>query len=86
MKRAAVALALATQTAFLIVIGNAAQAGAIGSPQDLWSYFTGHWWGLAVGFLLPAAFRARQGRVAAQNTVNLPNGGSAVLIPPKGTV
>jgi hypothetical protein len=39
---------------------------------------------VAVGLVLPAAYRARQGRVAAENTVNLPNGGSAVLIPPKG--
>ena len=84
IKSALVAIGISLQTAFLVLTGAAAQAGQIGDPLTLLHYFSAHWWGVAVGLVLPAAYRARQGRVAAENTVNLPNGGSAVLIPPKG--
>jgi hypothetical protein len=79
-----VAISIALQTAFFVLVGAAAQAGQIGTPTELLHYGCTHWWGVAVGLVLPAAYRARQGRVAADNTVPLPNGGSAVLIPPKG--
>jgi hypothetical protein len=85
IKSGLVATFFALQTAFLVLVGAAAQAGQIGDPLTLLHYFSAHWWGVAVGLVLPAAYRARQGRVAAENTVNLPNGGSAVLIPPKGS-
>lgn len=86
IKSAIVAIAISVQTCFFALLGAAVQAGAAGSPQDLLCYIWTHAWGVAIGIILPAAYRARQGRVAAQNTVNLPNGVSAVLIPPKGTV
>ena len=85
IKSAIISASLALQTAFLVLTGAAAQAGQIGDPGTLLHYYSAHWWGVAVGLVLPAAYRARQGRVAAENTVSLPNGVSAVLIPPKGT-
>jgi hypothetical protein len=84
IKSGFIASFFALQTAFLVLVGAAAQAGQIGTPVELTHYFCTHWWGVAIGLLLPAAYRARQGKVAADNTVPLPNGGSAILIPPKG--
>lgn len=85
IKSGIVATSFALQTGCFVLLGAAVQAGQADTPADTLAYFAGHWWGVAIGILLPAAYRARQGRVAAENTVNLPNGGSAVLIPPKGT-
>ena len=84
IKSAVVAIAISVQTCFFALLGAAVQAGAAGSPQDLLCYIWTHAWGVAIGIILPAAYRARQGRVAAENTVYLPNGVSAVLTPPKG--
>lgn len=86
IRSAIVAMALALQTALLVLVGAAAQAGSIASPGDLWAYIGSHWWGVAIGFVLPAAYRARQGRVAAINTVPIAGGGTAILTPPKGTL
>lgn len=86
IKSAIVAASLALQTAFLVLVGAAAQAGALGSPAELIHYIGSHWWGVAIGFVLPAAYRARQGSVAAASTVQLPSGAIAVITPPpKGT-
>ena len=84
VKSAAVSAFFALQTAFLVLVGAAAQAGQIGSPQELVHYFVTHWWGVAVGLVLPAAYRARQGRVVAASTVQLPSGATAVITQPKG--
>lgn len=86
IKSAVVAASIALQTAFFTILGAAVEAGRASSPGDFLAYAQQHWWGVAIGILLPAAYRARQARTAAENTVNLPNGGSAVLIPPKGAV
>lgn len=85
LKSAAVATALSIQTAFLVLVGAAAQAGQVGSPGDLAAYVASHWWGVAIGFILPAAYRARQGATAAANTVQLAGGVSAVITQPKGS-
>lgn len=85
-RSAIVASTFALQTAFLVLVGAAAQAGAVGSPAELFHYICTHWWGVALGFVLPAAYRARQGSVAANSTVQLPSGAVAVITPPpKGT-
>ena len=82
IKSAIVASFFALQTAFLVLVGAAAQAGALGSPAELVQYITSHWWGVAIGFVLPAAYRARQGSIAANSTVQLPSGAKAVITPP----
>lgn len=79
-----VATAFSVQTAFLVLVGAAAQAGAVASPGDLLAYVGSHWWGVAIGFVLPAAYRARQGSIAAANTVPISGGGTAVISVPKG--
>lgn len=84
IKSAVVSISLALQTAFFVLLGAAVQAGQADSPSDFLHYACKHWWGVAIGLVLPAYYRAQQGRRAAENTVALPNGGSAVLIPPKG--
>lgn len=84
VKSAVIATTLSAQTAFWVLLGAAVQAGSANDPQTLLTYFWNHAWGVAIGVVLPAAYRARQGRIAAENTVALPNGSSAVLIPPKG--
>lgn len=84
IKSAIVSTGLALQTAAFALLGAAVQAGEASDPGALARYFIAHWWGVAIGLILPAAYRARQGKIAAENTVNLPNGASAVLIPPKG--
>ena len=82
IKSAIVASFFALQTAFLVLVGAAAQAGQVGSPAELLHYCCTHWWGVALGFILPAAYRARQGRVASVSTVQLPSGAKAVITPP----
>jgi hypothetical protein len=84
LKSAIVATGIALQTAFFVLLGAAVQAGQAGDPLTLLRYFWAHAWGVAIGILLPAAYRARQSSVNTANTVNLPNGASAILIPPKG--
>ena len=84
IKSAAVSTGLTLQTAFWILIGGAIQNGFAGSPGAVAHYFLASWWGVAIGILGSAAYRARQGHIAAENTVPLPNGASAILIPPKG--
>ena len=85
IKSGFVAIGISLQTAFFVLLGAAVQAGAAGDPGTLLQYFWAHAWGVAIGILLPVAYRTRQSKITAENTVNLPNGGSAVLIPPKGT-
>ena len=82
VKSAIIASGIALQTAFLVLVGAAAQAGQIDSPATLAHYFCTHWWGVAIGLILPAAYRARQGHIAANSTVQLPSGATAVITPP----
>jgi hypothetical protein len=80
-----VSFAFSVQTAGLVLIGAAAQAGDVGSPGDLLHYVHDHWWGVTIALILPTAYRARQGAIRASNTVQLAGGASAVVTPPKGT-
>lgn len=88
IRSAVVASALVIQTSFWLLLFQAIKAGQIDSPVHTAIFFWNNGWGVAFGIVLPALYRASQARVAVRNTVPLPNGGSAVLIPPpsqKGT-
>jgi hypothetical protein len=90
IRRASVSAGLSLQTGFLVLVGAAAQANQVGSPGALFHYILGNWWSVAIALILPLAFRARQGVVAAANTVTLgpspgfPSGGKAVVTETKG--
>ena len=64
-KSATVATGMGLQNGALVLVGAAAADGHLTSPLDLVTYCAGHWWGVAVGVLLPAAYRARQGFIAS---------------------
>lgn len=84
IKSGVISFGLSLQNAVLVLIGAAAADGQIGSPGALWAYCASHWWGVALAFILPVAYRAKLASDRAANTVQLPSGGTAVITPPKG--
>lgn len=78
------ALQSTTQTAFSVGYG----LGLCGTPDAAWHYITSP---AVIGGILFGVFggvgpyhRARQGYVAAENTVPIAGGGTAVITPAKG--
>lgn len=78
------ALQSTTQTAFSIGYG----LGLCGTPDAAWHYITtpAVWFGILIGVFggVGPYHRLRQGYVAAENTVPIAGGGTAVITPPKG--
>jgi peptidoglycan/LPS O-acetylase OafA/YrhL len=85
IRSAAFSAFLAIQTAFLALLGAAIADGHATSPADLSGYIYTHLWGAALGLVLPAAYRARQKSIAVANTIQLLDGTTAVVTPPKGS-
>src|ERR1700734_3403579 len=81
----ALALQATVQTAFGIGYG----LGLCTTPDAAWHYFTAPavWFGILAGVFggVGPYHRARQGLVAAENTVPIAGGGTAVISPPKGS-
>ena len=69
IRSAAVSGSWTVQTAFWVLLGAASSDGANDTPQHFLQYIGGHYWGVIVGILLPTAYRARQGFLAATSVV-----------------
>jgi hypothetical protein len=72
-KSAAVSLFLGIVNALFVSAGTAFSQGAFASPHSTAAWFATSWWGILVGFVfgggVSAAYRGRQGFMAATSTV-----------------
>ena len=78
------ALAIQSTTVAAFAVGYG--LGLCGSPEATLHFFGTAWWGIFIGtfFGVGPYYRAKQGAIAATNTVTLADGTKAVITPPKG--
>jgi hypothetical protein len=80
------ALGLQSTTVAAIAVGYA--LGLCGTFGATMHFLATAWWGICLGtfFGVGPYYRARQGAVAAANTVQLPDGATAVVTPAAKTI
>jgi len=85
-RSAVVSSAWGLQGAVVTLIGAAAADGQAGSPGSTWHYLLLHWWGAALGIILPAYYRAQQGFKASTQTVSTSSSVSVPQPPPPAKI